>query len=133
VRRGTRAFYDEAQRRAWAPEVPATASWLERIRAQTALVAERNGVLVGFMTMTAGGYIDLAYVAPRHIGKGVAKALYDAILAEALQEGRTKLRAEASHLARAFFERQGWSVVRRQTVARGGVRMTNFLMEKTLP
>ena len=61
------------------------------------------------MTLKADGCIDLAYVAPDAIGQGVAKALYDAILAEAVAVGIPRLHAEASHLARAFFERQGWS------------------------
>ncbi len=46
--------------------------------------------------------------------------------------GVRRLYSEASHLARAFFERQGWSVVREQTVSPRGVPMTNFVMEKIL-
>jgi len=40
---------------------------------------------------------------------------------------------DAETTARLFFERQGWSVVRRQTVWRGGIALTNFAMEKVLP
>ncbi len=132
VRRGTQGFYDEAQRRAWAPSPPALAGWRARLASQTVFVAERNGSVVGFMTLTADGCIDLAYVAPDVIGQGVAKALYDAILEEAARLGLTRLHAEASHLARAFFERQGWRVVKAQTVSRGGVPIPNFVMEKAL-
>lgn len=132
VRQGTRAFYDEAQRRAWAPARPEPSGWHQRLASQTALVAERNGRLVGFMTLTSEGCIDLAYVAPDALGQGVGKALYDAILAEAIRRGIPRLHAEASHLARAFFERRGWSVVKAQTVTREGVAIPNFVMEKTL-
>ena len=132
VRLGTQSYYDEAQRNAWAPQVPETAEWLDRLKSQTVLVAERNGSVVGFITLTAEGCIDLAYVAPDRIGQGIGKELYDAIVSEASRAGLPKLYAEASHLARAFFERQGWSVVRPQTILRGGVSIANFVMEKKL-
>ena len=132
VRVGAQAYYDDAQRRAWAPAVPKIAGWLERIWPQTALVAEHDGRVVGFMTLTKDGSIDLAYVAPDRIGQGVAKQLYDALLAVAVERGLPGLRVEASHLARGFFERQGWEVTRQQTVRRGGVAMTNFVMTKKL-
>ena len=129
---GARAHYDEAQRRAWAPRVPALAAWRERLRPQSVFVAERDDRIVGFMTLTTDGVIDFAFVAPDVIGQGVAKALYDAVLSEAVGRGLDRLRADASHLARPFFERQGWGVVRRQSVERDGVALTNFVMEKAL-
>ena len=133
IRLGTQAYYDEAQRHAWAPRVPETTKWRTRLKSQTAFVAERNGGIVGFMTMTAEGYIDLAFVAPDVIGHGVGQALYGAILSEALKFGIPNLTAEASHLARAFFERQGWSVVRPQTFSRGSDSITNFVIVKKVP
>lgn len=46
--------------------------------------------------------------------------------------GVTRLTSDASYLARQFFERQGWSVIKEQTLTRHDVSMTNFLMEKYL-
>lgn len=112
VHLGTRAHYDEAQRRAWAPEVPDTSSWLDRLKSQTTFVAERNERVIGFMTLRPDGYIDLAYVAPDAVGTGVAKLLYDSVEAEASKMDVRRLHSEASQGARAFFERQGWSVVK---------------------
>ena len=132
VRVGAQGHYDDAQRRAWAPDVPDTAAWRARLEAQTVRVAERDGVVVGFMTLRADGCIDLAFVAPAAMGQGVAGALYEAILAEASRLGLSRLHAEASHLARPFFARRGWTVVRPQTVTRDGVMLTNFLMETAL-
>ena len=57
---------------------------------------------------------------------------YDAIHEEAVTLGLRRLHSEASHLARPFFERQGWSVVRAQSLERDGVSLTNFVMEKVL-
>ena len=39
----------------------------------------------------------------------------------------------ASITARPFFEQRGYRVVRQQQVARGGARLTNFVMEKVRP
>lgn len=122
--------YNEAQRTAWAPVPPRGSAWRDRLLAQHGFVAEQNGAVVGFMTLRADGYLDFAYVAPSHIGKGVAKQLYVSIVARARELGLTRLTSEASYSARRFFERQGWRVVKEQTVTRGGVSMTNFAMEK---
>jgi len=95
---------------------------------QHGLVAERGGAVIGFMTLRADGYIDLAYVAPGHMGQGIAKQLYVSIVAKAL--GLTRLMSEASYPARRFLERQGWTLIREQTVICKGVSMMNFVMEK---
>lgn len=47
--------------------------------------------------------------------------------------GLGRIFTEASITARPFFERQGFRVVREQTVSRQGVSMINFVMEKDLP
>lgn len=129
---GTVDCYDVAQRRAWVEKVPETEEWRDRLRTQTTFVAENGSRLVGFMTLDAGGHIDLAFVAPDVIGRGVAKALYDRVEAEALRIALKRLDTAASHLARPFFERQGWDLVREQLVTRGEVSLTNFVMEKHL-
>lgn len=132
VRVGARDHYDEAQRRAWAPSVPDTPPWRERLKSQTSFVAERDGAIVGFMTLKPDGCVDLAFVAPDAMGTGVARQLHERLLAKAASMGLRRLNTEASHLARPFFERQGWSVVKQQTVERDGVALTNFVMEKGL-
>lgn len=132
VRLGTTGYYDERQRNAWAVEVPDNDAWLERLQSQQTFVAEYDTRLVGFMTLDELGHIDLAFVVPDLMGKGVARALHKRLEAEALRLGIGKLDTEASHLARRFFERQGWSVVREQSVSRGDVSLTNFVMVKRL-
>lgn len=84
------------------------------------------------MTMDGDGHIDLAFVVPDLIGKGVARALYERVEAEALRRGIGRLDTEASYLAQRFFKRQGWSVIRQQSVVMGHVSLTNFVMEKHL-
>ena len=132
VRDGTGAHYSQSQQRAWAPEVPDLGDWRARIAPQTALVAEADDEVVGFMTLTEDGCIDLAFVAPDHMGRGIATRLYLAIQDAAEARGMKRLWTDASHQARAFFERKGWKVVTTQTPVRNGVALTNFRMEKYL-
>lgn len=132
VRQGAAEFYDEAQRAAWAVEVPNSEVWGDRLKAQITYVAVSDEQLVGYMTLADDGYIDLAFVRPDRIGTGVAKALYDAVQAKAVEFGALRLYSEASFLAKRFFERQGWSVVKQQIIERHGIKLTNFVMEKRL-
>ena len=132
VHGATASAYDAAERRAWAPEPPDGPTWLARLSGHTTLVAERAGMVIGFMSLSDDGCIDLAYVAPGDVGTGVGGRLYDAIVAEARRRGLTALRTDASHIARPFFERRGWAVVRRRTVERNGVTLINFLMRGPL-
>lgn len=132
VRFGAAGHYDERQRKAWAEKVPDAPQWLARLNAQHTFVAEVNSQTVGFMTVDEAGHIDLAFVAPDQMGTGVADALYAAVEAQALQLGAGRLDTAASHLARSFFARHGWAVVKQQSVTIGGVELTNFIMEKRL-
>lgn len=130
---GTRSHYDEPQRHAWAPLVPETGQWRERLGSQITLVAHRHGRVIGFMGLSPYGCVDLIFVAPDEVGKGVAANLHHAILEEARGMRLQRLWAEVSHVARGFFERQGWAVVDEQAVSRNGVLLTNFVMERYLP
>lgn len=132
IREGSVDFYTEAQRKAWASHVPETARWRDRLARQFTVLAEAASDIVGYMTLDRDGYIDLAFVAPRHLGRGVADALYAAIETRARNTGVTQLTTEASHQARRFFKRNGWDEVREQTIMRNGVALTNFKMSKRL-
>lgn len=131
VREGAAAFYDEAQRAAWAPGGPAPG--LDRLKDQWCLVAERDGAVVGFMAMTPAGYLDMTYVLPEEMGRGTAGMLYDALLARARATGLSHLTVHASHLARPFLERRGWRVDAPEEVTRNGAVLARFAMSLALP
>lgn len=136
VREGTQAHYTEAQRRAWAGEAPDPEGWRDRLSGVDGFAAEEEGRLVGFMTviMTVNGKgcIDLAFVAPAALGRGVGWHLHRAVEAKARELGVSALTTEASRMARPFFERQGWSVVAEQKVVMRGVVLANYEMRKAL-
>lgn len=132
VHRGTAAFYSPEERAAWAPRDTMPESWPEKLSSQITLIATAHRRPVGFMTLGRDGHIDLAYVAPDHMGRGVGDALYRAVVAEARTLGLTHLDTAASHLARRFFEKHGWQVDARQSVIRQGVALTNYRMSHRL-
>ena len=114
--------YTRSQLDAWAPAELDAAAWDASLLAHHTLVAEENGVIVGFADLGSDGYLDRLYVHRDWQGRGVATALCDA-----LPDARS---THASITARPFFEKRGWHVVREQQVERRGVLLTNFVMEK---
>ena len=110
VHEGAAPFYDAAQRAVWAPSPEPDWALPDRQLDQWCWVAEDHSGMTGFMSLDREGYLDMAFVLPEVMGKGVARALYGALLAEARASGLTRLTVRASHLARRFFERQGWQV-----------------------
>jgi len=129
---GTAARYDERQRRAWAGHGGDARRWRRRMADLETWVAVADGSVVGFMSLRADGNLDLAFIQPEWMGRGVGLALYEPLEAHARHLGMTRLDAEASYLAKPFFIRRGWQVLAEQQVACRGVLITNFLMEKRL-
>ncbi|OSP55482.1 GNAT family N-acetyltransferase [Pseudoruegeria sp. SK021] len=132
VQEGAASAYDAAQRHAWASAVTASPVWTRRLGDQITVVAQHPDGLIGFMTLGYDGHLDLAYVRPDWMGKGIAARLHDRLLARAEDHNMTRLTTEASLLARRFFLRQGWRELARQEVQRGAVSLTNFRMDKRL-
>ncbi len=127
-----RADYSEEQVRAWAPGVPDADAWHARMAEHRTLVAEEDGEIVGFVELGEDGHLDMLYVREDSVGRGVGRGLYDAVEREARARNLSRVFTEASITACPFFERQGFRVVREQTVRREGVSLTNFAMEKML-
>jgi len=132
VRRVPDSFYNQAQRTAWAPAIPETGKWQQRLSHQHGFVIEDNKKLAGFMTMTSEGMIDLAFVRPDCQRRGLGEKLYTALEALAREIGLIRLTTNASKMARPFFEKHGWHVVRHQNMERSGIMLENYSMTKNL-
>ena len=132
VREGAVSRYDAAQVAAWSPDVPSGEAWAARLAGAETVVATEGGLPVGFMSLDVAGYLDLAFVVPEVMGRGVADALYAVLEGRARVAGQVCLTTEASLLAEPFFARHGWRVVARQEVERRGVTLKNARMEKRL-
>ncbi len=132
VHQGAAQHYNAQQRQAWMPEPRQGGQWQERLADPYTLVAEDAAGAAGFMTLASDGYIDLAFVRPDCIGRGVAAALYQRLEEQAGQMGIGRLYCEASELAKPFFARRGWQLVATQEVIAQGVALRNHKMEKLL-
>ena len=101
VQRGTHEKYTEAQRNAWAPKIPDPLTYLAD---ETCIIAEADGKVIGFMSVTAEHHISMAFVHPDWHRQGVAGALYDQMLASVKTPPKT---VHASLIARPFFKNGG--------------------------
>ncbi|MGL4281677.1 MAG: GNAT family N-acetyltransferase [Albidovulum sp.] len=132
VREGAAAAYDQAQREAWAPSPEPDLATPDKLRLQWCWVAERGGAVAGFMSIEPSGYLDMAFVLPEEMGKGTADALYSALMARVRDEGLSHLTVTASHLARRFFARHGWTLDRKEDLAADGQIYEVFRMSLDL-
>ena len=124
--------YSPEQVRAWAPEVPDSVAWQERMSGRHTLVAVEGGEVVGFAELEEDGHLDMLYCRADAVGRGVGSGLYAAVEERARGLGVGRISTEASITARPFFVRHGFRVLRRNTVLREGIELTNFSMEKAL-
>ena len=132
IHTGAAAHYTQAQRTAWAAEVPTPEAWAKRLTGLWTFVAHGPGGPIGFFSLRPDGYLDLAFVAPLAMGQGAGAALLMATESRAKTTGLTRLTTEASLAAHGFFLRHGWSEIAPQTVERHGVKLRNFRMEKPI-
>jgi putative acetyltransferase len=121
-------LYTPDERRAWAPPEDDGAWMQPRLAAGRTWIAEVDGTQAGFLTAIPDGYLDFFYVRPAYRGKGVSAALYGRFLVHAEAAGHDMPATHASHHARRFLERRGWSVVEKEIVTRNGVPLTRWRM-----
>jgi len=107
------ADYTEQQVEAWAPADIHFRNWAEFCSNRWTVVAEEDGLVVGYGQLEANGHIDHFYVHDRHQRKGVGSRLHAAIETEARRLNCARLFTEASITARPFFERMGHRMVRK--------------------
>lgn len=119
--------YTAEQVNAWADGNIDLAAWDKSFTEHYTVVAEENGVIVGFGDITEGGYLDRLYVHKDYQRKGVATAICGAL--ESYPD-TDELTVHASITAKPFFISRWYSVVKKQEVVRRGVVLTNFVMKK---
>ncbi len=128
-----RAKYDQAQVDAWAPSVPDPQRWLARLSEYDTFVADNAaGEPVGWIAMSADGYIDMLFCLPEATRCGIATKLYACVEEIAIARGFPRITAHASLLAEPFFIKHGWIVDERESVVRAGVDLPRAAMSKTL-
>jgi putative acetyltransferase len=127
IRNTASADYTPEQIDAWAADVDPEV-WAERRITADTWVAELGGEVVGFVDIDESGYIDMLFVDPGAARIGVATALLAHVRGIARRRHAIELTVNASHTARPFFGRHGFSVVAEQLVERHGTILGNTRM-----
>ncbi len=124
--------YTKEQLDAWAPwsSVQDYSGWKEKLEKIQPFVALIDGVIVGFAEFEPNGHIDCFYVHHEFQSIGVGSTLMAEVEKEASRSALPRIYAEVSITAKPFFEKQGFKVVKRQTVTIRGAELTNYIMEK---
>ena len=119
--------YTKEQLDAWSAKDIDRAAWDRSFLEHYTLVAEKNGMVVGFGDMDSTGYLDRLYVHKDYQGQGIATALCDRLEA-GYPDG--PVTTHASITAKPFFESRGYRVIKEQQVERKGVILSNYVMQK---
>ncbi len=120
--------YTKEQLDVWAPGIVDEERWKASFLEHDTRIAEEDGKIIGFADMDETGYLDRLYVHKDYQSKGVGKALCDEL--EKNHSGKS-FTTHASITARPFFEKRGYRIKKEQQVERGGIFLTNYVMEKT--
>lgn len=131
VRNG-RSAYTAEQCEAWVPQVRRGSDWSKRLAAQTIFVAELDDEIVGFLSLGESGYVDLAFIRPKHQGTGLFRLVYDRLEQTARERNEKRLWVHASLTAQPAFAAMGFDIVREELVEIRGQTFRRFEMEKYL-
>ena len=120
--------YTPEQIAVWADAPIDLKKWNERFAHSHTLVAVIDDKIAGFANMEESGYLDCLYVHADNQREGIASVLCDA-LESACQA--PAFYTEASITAVPFFLKRGYDILKKQTVVRGDIELTNFVMTKS--
>jgi putative acetyltransferase len=124
--------YSETQQAAWASAAEDEAAFGKRLAGQLTLIASLENSPVGFASLRGADHIDLLYVHPSAVLRGVAAMLCDALEKLAGARGAKLLTADVSDNAQEFFQKRGYIATRRSTITMGDEWLANTTMQKTL-
>jgi putative acetyltransferase len=129
IREVAARHYNPAQIETWAT---GPLDWNGRMGNRIVLVAEAQKRLLGFVQYDPPDHIDMTYVHPDHLRKGVACALLAALEAEARARKVAVLHVEASITSQPFFVSRGYELLTPQIVRVRGQDFLNYRMMKRI-
>ncbi len=122
--------YTNEQLNAWATGSVDLEEWNRSFLEHDTLIAEIDGEIVGFADMDKTGYLDRLYIHKDFRSKGIAAALVNELEKRARNSGIICFATYSSITAKPFFEKQGYTVERKNRVVRNGSTLINYKMTK---
>lgn len=123
-------IYSPSQKQAWLGNHSAD-YWQQRFEQTQPFVAVIDDRAVGFIEFGFDdgiGEIDCLYIEPNFQQQGVGQALFNKVLEIAKLNNIKEIHVFASHIAKPFFEKQGFQTVQKNLVERSGIILENWLM-----
>lgn len=121
--------YTKEQLDAWADGHIKEKAWDDSFQKHHTVVAENGDAIVGFGDIdTESGYLDKLYIHKDHQRQGIANHICNEL------EKATAIRpitVHASVTAKPFFEKRGYTAIKKQEVERKGIKLTNYVMKLT--
>lgn len=124
--------YNQHQIEVWTSGIENTDRWEAIFKNQIVFVSIQNDQITGFSTLENGNYVDLFYVHKDFQKQGIAKALYDVIESEAINQNQKVISADVSITAKDFFLKMGFDVLNEQNVLVKNINFLNFKMQKQI-
>lgn len=124
--------YNAEQVKAWSSGYDNIERWNKRITEQHFFVAEKNGTITGFASLTNDGYLDVFFVHKDFQRQGIAAFLLTEIESCAHNIGIKEIASDVSITARPFFVKNGFTVIAPQRVEFRDVMFDNFKMAKAI-
>lgn len=119
--------YTQEQLDAWATGEVDLQAWNTSFLEHYTVVAEQDGIIVGFGDMDDTGYLDRLYVHKDYQHQGIATAICDTLEQAIKAESYS---THASITAKSFFLRRGYQLQKEQQMERHHVKLTNYIMVK---
>lgn len=132
VTNGSMKFYTMAEKKIWARNAWNKPHWEKKFRENDFYIATLNFEVIGFASLNKEGYIDTIYVAVPYQRQGVAKSLYKTLESVAIERGISVLTSDVSYLAKAFFEKNGFVVLKKNEHPIEGEVLVNFSVQKVI-
>ncbi|MCH9808795.1 MAG: GNAT family N-acetyltransferase [Alphaproteobacteria bacterium] len=126
----TQEEYDEDQRLAWISRAADAEAFGQRLAGATTLVVEVEGDLAGFGSLKDNRFIDMLYIHPYFVGRGIGTALADALETLAKARGAKDISVDASDTAADFFAERGYVPTARNSVPLDDQWLMNTTMTK---
>lgn len=121
--------YSPEQVAKWSGRLEDTERMTKRLREQHSLLALSDQMVVGIVTWTDDGYLDLFYIHSEFQGKGCGSRLMEEMLQRSKAGGISSVYSDVSITARPFFRKYGFKTLQQQRVHIDQTEFVNYRMQ----